>query len=177
MLLLQFLHLTNPYFLLTAGFGGYTVEKMTGRAMKKKFIVGTVSLILLTGCTGSMPDLGINNGELTPCPKTPNCVNSQAISEKNYIRPIRYAGTQQEARARLLQILESEKRTKILTAKKNYIRAEFKSALFRFIDDVEFYFPKKQTGEVIIHIRSASRIGYSDLGANRKRIERIRSKF
>jgi len=145
--------------------------------MKKQILVGLVSLILLTGCAGTMPDLGINNGELTPCPKTPNCVNSQAVGEKQYIQPIRYAGTQQEARARLLQILESEKRTKILTAQENYIRAEFLSALFRFVDDVEFSFPEKQTGEAIIHIRSASRVGYSDLGANRKRIERIRSKF
>ena len=152
-------------------------KKKIGRAMKKKFIAGIISLILLTGCAGTMPDLGINNGELTPCPKTPNCVKSQAIGEKHSIQPIRYAGTQQEARARLLQILESEKRTKILTAQKNYIRAEFMSALFRFVDDVEFYFPKKQTGEGDIHIQSASRIGYSDFGANRKRIERIRSKF
>jgi len=124
-----------------------------------------------------MPDLGINNGELTPCPKTPNCVNSQAVGEKQYIQPIRYAGTQQEARARLLQILDSLKRTKILTAQENYIRAEFTSTLFRFVDDVEFYFPEEHAGETVIHVRSASRIGYSDLGANRKRIERIRSKF
>lgn len=145
--------------------------------MKKQILVGLVSLILLTGCAETMPDLGINNGELTPCPKTPNCVNSQAVGEKQYIQPIRYAGTQQEARARLLQILDSLKRTKILTAQENYIRAEFTSALFRFVDDVEFYFPEEQAGETVIHIRSASRIGYSDLGANRKRIERIRSEF
>jgi uncharacterized protein (DUF1499 family) len=124
-----------------------------------------------------MPDLGINKGKLLPCPKTPNCVNSQAVDEKHYIQSIRYAGTRQQARARLLQILASEKRTKMLTTQKNYIRATFTSALFRFVDDVEFYFPEKQAGETVIHIRSASRVGYSDLGANRKRIERIRSKF
>jgi uncharacterized protein (DUF1499 family) len=124
-----------------------------------------------------MPDLGIRNGELAACPKTPNCVNSQAIGEKQYIQPIPYSGTRQEARARLLQILESQKRTKILTAQENYIRVESSSALFRFVDDLEFYFPKEQFGEKVIHIRSASRIGYSDLGANRKRIERIRSEF
>jgi uncharacterized protein (DUF1499 family) len=124
-----------------------------------------------------MPDLGINNGKLMPCPKTPNCVNSQAVGEKQYIQPIRCTETRQKARARLLQILKSEKRTKILTAQENYIRAVFTSALFRFVDDVEFYFPEEQADETVIHIRSASRIGYSDLGANRKRIERIRNKF
>jgi len=57
------------------------------------------------------------------------------------------------------------------------MRVEFTSALFRFVDDVEFYFMKKQADTTIIHIRSASRIGYSDLGVNRKRIEKIRNKF
>jgi uncharacterized protein (DUF1499 family) len=124
-----------------------------------------------------MPKLGINNSELTPCPETPNCVSSQAGTEKHYIQPINYAGTQQEAHDRLLQILESEKRKKILTVRENYIQVEFTSALFRFVDDVEFYFPEEQDDEKVIHVRSASRVGYSDLGVNRKRIERIRSEF
>ena len=76
-----------------------------------------------------------------------------------------------------MQILESEKRTKILVAKESYIRAEFTSALFRFVDDVEFYLSEGQAGETVIHFRSASRVGSSDFGVNRKRIERVRSKF
>ena len=145
--------------------------------MNKQIAVGLITLIFLPGCVGAVPDLGIDNGKLAPCPKTPNCVNSQAVGEKHYIQPIRYAGTREEARARLLQILGTQRRAKILTAQENYIRAEFTSALFRFVDDVEFYFPKEKSDETVIHIRSASRIGYSDLGANRKRIERIRSEF
>jgi uncharacterized protein (DUF1499 family) len=145
--------------------------------MKKQIMVGLASLLLLSGCAGTRPDLGIKNGELTSCPKTPNCVNSQAVGEKQSIKPFLYSGTQQGARTRLLQILDSLKRTKILTAQENYIRAEFTSALFRFVDDVEFYFPEDQAGELVIHVRSASRLGYSDLGENRKRIERIRGKF
>jgi len=145
--------------------------------MKKQIIVGLVCLLPLPGCAGTVPDLGINNGQLTACPKTPNCVNSQAVSGRQYIQPIGYAGTWQEARARLLQVLESEKRIKVLTSTGNYIRAEFTSVLFRFVDDLEFYFPEEQTGDRFIHIRSASRVGYSDLGANRKRIDGIRNKF
>jgi uncharacterized protein (DUF1499 family) len=145
--------------------------------MKKTNIVVMLSLIMLTGCSGTKPDLGVNNGELMPCPKTPNCVNSQAADEKHYINPIHFSGTQQAAKDRLLKILESEERTKILTVQKNYIRAEFASALFGFVDDVEFFFTEKQAAEAVIHIRSASRVGYSDLGVNRKRIEKIRSKF
>mgnify|MGYP003935903513 CR=1 FL=1 len=124
-----------------------------------------------------MPNLGINDSKLAPCPKTPNCVSSQALDEAHYIEPINFAGTQQEAHERLLQIIESEKRTKILTDQQNYIRVEFTSALFRFVDDVEFYFPNEESDETIIHVRSASRVGSSDLGVNRKRIERIRSKI
>lgn len=136
-----------------------------------------LSLIVVTGCSGTRPDLGVINGRLMPCPKTPNCVNSQAADEEHYIDPIHFTGTQQEAKDRLLKILELEKRAKVLTVREDYIRAEFTSVLFRFIDDVEFYFPKMQATEMVIHVRSASRVGHSDLGVNRKRIEKIRSKF
>jgi uncharacterized protein (DUF1499 family) len=145
--------------------------------MNKKNYIIPVILILLTGCSGNVPDLGINTGMLKPCPETPNCVNSQATDEEHFIEPFHYTGTQQEALARLLQILKSEKRVKILTVQSNYIRAEFTSALFRFVDDVEFYFPEKKPEEKIIHIRSASRVGHYDLGVNRKRIERIRNRY
>jgi uncharacterized protein (DUF1499 family) len=145
--------------------------------MKKNIPVIVAGLILLTACSGTRPDLGLNNGELMPCPKTPNCVNSQAADTEHYIKPIHFTGTQQEAHANLLRILESEKRTKILTVQKNYIRVEFTSAVFRFVDDVEFYFPEQQADEQIIHVRSASRIGSSDLGVNRKRVEQIRNTF
>lgn len=145
--------------------------------MEKTNLVVMLSLIIFTGCSGTKPDLGVNDDALMPCPKSPNCVNSQAADEKHYIKPIYFTGTQQEAKSRLLKIIASEKRTNILTAKSNYIRVEFTSTLFKFVDDVEFYFPEKQATETVIHIRSASRVGYSDLGANRKRIENIRSKF
>lgn len=136
-----------------------------------------LSFIFLTGCSGSMPELGIYNDQLKPCPKTPNCVNSQAKDEKHFIQPILFIGTHPAAQDRLLQILKAWKRTKITVVQENYIRVEFTSKLFRFVDDVEFYFPSTKTEKIIIHIRSASRIGYSDLGANRKRIEQIRNKF
>lgn len=145
--------------------------------MIKKILGVLVSVILLTGCSGTMTNLGINEGKLQPCPKTPNCINSQSGAEGQKVQSINYTGTQKEAHERLLRIIKTEKRTKTLTVQGNYIRVEFTSALFRFVDDVEFYFPEGQAGEGVIHVRSASRVGYSDLGANRKRIERIRSKL
>ncbi|MEN6507422.1 MAG: DUF1499 domain-containing protein, partial [Smithella sp.] len=66
------------------------------------------------------------------------------------------------------------KRIKIVAEKEDYLHAEAKSLIFRFVDDVEFYFP---ANEKIIHVRSASRVGYSDMGVNRKRVEEIRKRF
>ncbi len=145
--------------------------------MNKLKPVILAGLIILTGCSVNRPDLGVHNARLLPCPETPNCVNSQSTDKEHYIKPLYFSGTKQEAKEHLLQILESEKRTKILIVQQNYILAEFTSFLFRFVDDVEFYFPEEHTGKTILHIRSASRTGYSDFGVNRKRIEKIRSQF
>jgi uncharacterized protein (DUF1499 family) len=124
-----------------------------------------------------MSKLGIENGQLKECPTTPNCVNSQAKDKKHFIEPILVTGPPLEAKKHILNILKELKRSKIKAIEDNYIRAEFTSRVFRFVDDVEFYFPDTKSKEGIIHVRSASRIGHSDLGVNRKRIEEIRSKF
>ena len=121
-----------------------------------------------------MPKFGINNNQLMKCPGTPNCVNSQARDKKHFIQPIIFPGTQQEAKNRLLRILNTWKQAKTIVVEDSYIRTEFKSKLLGFVDDVEFYFPATKTKEIVIHVRSASRVGYSDLGVNRKRIEKIR---
>jgi uncharacterized protein (DUF1499 family) len=145
--------------------------------MNKQISIVLLSFIFLIGCSGSMPKLGINNGQLMPCPKTPNCVNSQATDEKHFIEPIHFIGTHQAAQDRLLKILTAWKRTKITVVQENYIRVEFTSKMLRFVDDVEFYFPSTRAEKKIIPTRSALRVGHSDLGANRKRIEQIRNKF
>ena len=145
--------------------------------MKKNNLLVLLSCVLFVGCSGISPELGVSNGELMPCPTTPNCVNSQGADENDKILPFHYNGTEQEAKERLLEVLKSEARAKIIIENENYVRAEFTSSLFRFVDDVEFYISKTSTGATIIDIRSTSRLGSSDLGANRKRIERLRSKF
>jgi len=111
---------------------------------------------------------------LSPCPDSPNCVSSLAEDKKHFIAPIPYNGETAVARYELLEILHSSKRARLVTIEENYIHAEFVSAIFRFVDDVEFYF---DTAKKLIQMRSASRIGYSDLGVNRRRIEEIRKRF
>lgn len=144
--------------------------------MKKLMVVVGFALIgfLTVGCSGSKPgNLGLQNGSLAACPSKPNCVSSQQADEGHYIKPLQYRMDRDEARRRLLGILEKTDRVKVVEQREEYIRAEYRSFLFRFVDDVEFYF----SAEKVIHVRSASRLGYSDLGVNRKRIEWIRAQF
>ncbi len=115
--------------------------------------------------------------ELEPCPNTPNCVSSQATDEDHFISPLQFAGSSETAKARLLRVLKSEKRVEITAVEENYVRVEFRSLFFRFVDDVEFLILEKQGDGSVIHVRSASRVGRSDFGVNRRRVERIRSKF
>ncbi len=119
-------------------------------------------------------DLGARDGKLAPCPNTPNCVSSQSADAVHKIEPLTYKSTPQEALAQLKQVIQSLPRTKIITETNNYIYAEFTSAIMGFVDDVEFYL---DAAAKVFHVRSASRLGKSDLGVNRKRIEAIRAKL
>lgn len=129
----------------------------------------------LFGCSGGRPaNLGAVDGRLPPCPDSPNCVSSQSSDPRQFIEPLRYEGTRQEARDRLLAAIRGQKRSKVVTAGDHYIHAEFTSAVFRFVDDAEFYFDDVSK---TIHMRSASRLGYSDFGVNRRRLEVLRWAF
>jgi uncharacterized protein (DUF1499 family) len=118
--------------------------------------------------------IGITDGRFYPCPKSPNCVSTQSTSEKHKMEPIKYSSTLEEAKMKILNIINSLKRTRIKTETENYIHVEFRSGFFRFVDDVEFYF---NDSEKAIHFRSAARLGYSDLGVNKKRMENITKLF
>ena len=146
--------------------------------MKLELLISVVALAaVFFSCSGTRPsNLGVKDGALNLCPGSPNCVSSQAAaSDKvHYIEPFKYAGSSSGAKERLVEVIESMKRAKIIINKDNYIDAEYASALFRFVDDVEFYFDDAKR---IIHVRSASRVGYGDMGVNRKRVERIRELF
>ena len=143
----------------------------------RKFLYLLV-FILLQGCSGIMPNLGVSNGKLAVCPDSPNCVSSQAQAEDtHYIEPIVLKGSSVDAHDKVVAVLESLKRVKVVVNEADYIHAEFTSAIFRFVDDVEFLFSEERSGEVVIDIRSASRVGHSDFGVNRKRMEAIRSKL
>lgn len=127
-------------------------------------------------CAGTRPtDLGVTSGKLKACPESPNCVSSQAdAKDSHYILPLKYNVDLSIAKDSMKKIISSEPRTTLVIEKDNYLYFEFKSKLMGYVDDVEFYFDDL---EKTIHVRSASRLGKSDLGVNRKRIELIRTNF
>ena len=111
-------------------------------------------------------NLGVREGRLAPCKRSPNCVSSQADPSdlEHYIAPIH--GSMAAAR----EAVESLPRTTIVEARGDYLYAEFRSALLRYVDDVEFFFDGQ-----VIHVRSCSRLGRRDFGVNRKRVEALRA--
>ncbi len=129
--------------------------------------LGVVWILILVGCSGTRPaNLGVSDGKLQPCPETPNCVVSQHTDESHRIAPLQ---ANIEVVKKLLITMD---RVKIIKATDSYLYAEFISKIIRFVDDVEFYFDSE---EKVLHVRSASRLGKSDFGVNRARIEQIRT--
>ena len=120
---------------------------------------------------GKPPELGIQDSKLFPCPSTPNCVVSQGADQDHAIAPIAYTGSRDSARELLAKVLGVVPRTEIVRQGENYIRAKSTSRIMGFVDDTEFYFPED---EPVIHVRAAARLGESDLGVNRRRLEQIR---
>jgi uncharacterized protein (DUF1499 family) len=110
--------------------------------------------------------------KFSSCPDSPNCVSSQSADNAHFIEPLHFTASTADARQKLIDILENSKRVQLTKIEMDYIHAEFRSSIFRFVDDVEFYFSPE---EKIIHVKSASRSGYYDFGVNRRRIERLRA--
>ncbi|OKH23488.1 hypothetical protein NIES593_09665 [Hydrococcus rivularis NIES-593] len=124
---------------------------------------------------GTRPDnLGVSSGKLAPCPSTPNCVSSQSADIEHYIEPLTYQSSATDAIAKLKNLIETQQRAKLIAETGNYLYAEFMTRWMGFVDDVEFYANEEAKK---IEVRSASRLGESDLGVNRQRIESIRNLF
>lgn len=127
---------------------------------------------LLAACAGERPKLGVINGRLTPCPTSPNCVSSQSEGGASRILPLTFRDSPEQAFVRLLQLLENRGDTAVVEKTDDYLRVELRTTFF--VDDAEFVLnPARRE----INVRSASRLGYSDLGLNRRRLEDIRREF
>lgn len=109
--------------------------------------------------------------KLPSCPNSPNCVSSQTADKEHFIAPFKIVGKAEEAWAALKQALAGQSRTVITDETDETLHAQATSLVFRFVDDIDVIL---DADAGLMHIRSASRVGYSDLGVNRKRVETLR---
>lgn len=124
-------------------------------------------------CAGARPNnLGVKDGRLSWCPRSPNCVSSDAADAKHFVVAFRPALPVTEAWPRLREIVRTLPRTEIISETTDYLHAECRSAVFGFVDDLELHARPAQN---LIAVRSAARLGYSDFGVNRRRVENLRA--
>tara|TARA_R110002072_G_scaffold303123_1_gene494708 strand:+ start:136964 stop:137356 length:393 start_codon:yes stop_codon:yes gene_type:complete len=119
-------------------------------------------------------DAGLADGKLRPCPDLPNCVCSEYPGKDHSIEPLNFSGGAGAAWARLISMLNDQPRTTIVEQTEDYIHARVRTRILRFEDVLEFRLDRA-AGQ--IHMRSASQVGYSDLGTNRRRVEALRNLF
>jgi uncharacterized protein (DUF1499 family) len=122
--------------------------------------------------TGPSQPLGVKDGRLAACSNRPNCVSSQTGDPDHAIDPIAFSLDSKAAQQLLKQQVLEMPRTKLVEESGDYLRFEVSSLFFRFVDDLEFVVEPN-----VIQVRSASRVGQSDLGVNRQRVEKIRRRF
>jgi uncharacterized protein (DUF1499 family) len=151
-----------------------------------KALVTLMLLVLLLGAVllvagqlgllaGKRPtDLGARDGQLKPVPPTPNAVSSSASDPRHRVEPFRYEGDGTVAFGRLRELVTTWPGAQVVSELPGYLHAELTTPWLRFVDDLEFLLDEDRG---VIHVRSASRIGYSDLGTNRARVDAIRRRF
>lgn len=136
-----------------------------------------LSLIIVTmslfSCSGQRPDnLGIIDNRLAACPASPNCVSSDAGDDTHRALPFTFNGSADDAWQAAKSSVLALPRTRIITETADYLHAECQSAVFGFVDDLELHLRRDAS---LIAFRSASRLGHSDFGVNRARIETLRA--
>ena len=149
----------------------------------RRVALGAVALVAagpLAACgglfAGTRPAaLGPRDGRLAPVPEDrSNAVSSFAATDAHRIAPLDAAPDPRAAFARLRDIVASTERTTIVEQRADYLYAEYRSRVMGFVDDVEFLLDEPAR---VIHVRSASRLGRSDFGVNRARIEAVRARL
>jgi uncharacterized protein (DUF1499 family) len=127
---------------------------------------------------GTRPEnLGLRDGRLVPCKPTPNCVSSRSdptADPGHFIAPIAIRGEPEKAWAAVVEAVRSAERARIVVERPGYLHAEFASRILGFVDDVEL---QLDAAAKLVYVRSASRLGRSDFGVNRARVEALRARF
>ena len=129
-------------------------------------------MMSLLSLRGQPRHIGLVDERLKSCPSSPNCVCSDDTATGHTIEPLRLSVDPAEAWSAAVKAVRTAARTRIVTDSGNYLHAEYASGFFGFVDDLELHL---RPAEQIIAVRSASRLGYSDFGVNRRRIEILRA--
>jgi uncharacterized protein (DUF1499 family) len=142
----------------------------------KFWIFSTLVSSLLLGCSSSPPldRFGLLDGQLRPCPSSPNCVSSLAKDSDQHVPALLLRVVSEQSWQQVKSAITELPRTRIATATNEYLHAECRSAVFGFVDDLELQLRRKDGR---IEVRSAARLGYYDFGVNRERLEQLRVKL
>ncbi|MCU0493430.1 MAG: DUF1499 domain-containing protein [Chloroflexaceae bacterium] len=137
-------------------------------------VAGVAALAVMARMVEPPTQLGVRDGRLADCPGTPNCVATQASDQRFALPPLPYSGDTAAARASLLEVLGNQPRMTLLSEEPTYVHVLFRSPTMGYPDDVEFFFDEANR---LIHFRAAARMGQSDMGVNRARMEQISSEL
>lgn len=136
---------------------------------------GIAATVVMVFSSQRPVDVGLQGGRLRPCPPKPNCVCSQDSGEAS-VAPFELVGSPSEALDRIEQLVRDDANAEVVERRGNWLHAVWRTPVLRFRDDVEFLVAAEGPG-ALVHVRSASRVGHSDLGANRRRVEELRQRL
>lgn len=134
-------------------------------------VMGVIAIYMLVK-NNSMPEnLGVNNGRLAKLSNKPNAVSSQTDEKDKRVEALKFKGNLENSKNEIYKAIENYGNAKTVRNEKNYLYVIFTTGKMKYHDDVEFYFDES---EKLIHFRSSSRVGYSDLGLNRERYNELK---
>jgi uncharacterized protein (DUF1499 family) len=141
--------------------------------MPKSFLTLSASVLLLASCSGTRPvRTPADYDPLPPCPDSPNCVSSDESRDSHHIDAFDLVVPPEQAWPVVAQVVGDMPRTEIVARTDRTLHAECTTAVFRWVDDLELSLRPERSQ---IAVRSASRVGYGDMGVNRERVEELRA--
>ncbi|MEM9940772.1 MAG: DUF1499 domain-containing protein [Planctomycetota bacterium] len=154
--------------------GGRSIARRLARRVILIPIIGVLAMITISMTATQPADIGFRAGRLAELPKSPNCVSTQTSQADKKMDPIPMTASLAQTIDKIKSAAGEMPRSKLVREESNYLHFEFTSLIFRFVDDVEFLIDEQNS---LIHFRSASRVGHSDLGVNRKRMKQFCEKI
>lgn len=133
-------------------------------------VMGAIVIYMVVKNNLTPKNLGVTNGKLALMPNKPNAVSSQTEEKDKKIEALEFKENLMESKQQVIKAIDNYGNGKIIKNEKNYLYIVFTTGMMKYHDDVEFYFDESKK---LIQIRSASRIGYSDMGLNRERYNKL----